>query len=84
MKGLQAEPDGGYAFFCKGVPTTLESYNGSRDISSLLATKVRTATSQELIRAVRIAKGLVVVLKGPVKPFRLFRSLPSVHIKDRI
>ena len=64
QKGLPAEPDGGHAFFCKGVPSTILSHNGPRDITPLLAAEVKSATGQDLIRSVRTAKGLVVVLRG--------------------
>jgi len=83
-KGLPAEPDGGHAFFCKGVPSTILAHNGPRDITPLLAAEVRSATGQDLLRSVRTAKGLVVVLRGPAKPFRLFGSPPSVPMKDRV
>ena len=84
QKGLPAEPDGGYAFFCKGVPTLILSHNGPRDITPLLAAKVKAAIGQDLIRSIRTAKGLVIILKGQAKPFRLFGLLPSVPMKNRV
>ena len=82
-KGLPAEPDGGHAFFCPNVPTTVLAHNGPRDIGPLIAAKVKAATGQDLVRSVRTPAGLVVVLPSPAKPFRLFGSPFSKPMKDK-
>ena len=45
IKGLPTKPNGGYAFFYKSVPTAFKSYNGPRDITPLLAAKVKSTIS---------------------------------------